>query len=150
MLATVVLIPAGVILLAAVVTLIARHREQRQRSEDAGASLPRGMKASTKLAVGWAAAALLGVVGGPLLAFLPWLREMNQELVCGPGGRILVTSTSGFDESTHYGLYCAGDIDRSLALHYASGGLVAAACVLTLVVGSTLPSLVGRARTPDF
>jgi hypothetical protein len=83
--------------------------------------------------------AILFAPVGSALAFLPPLRHLNAEAVCGHAAEILVSS-SDLGDGTSYGLYCSNDLAGSLFGHYAS----AVALYFALVFSICLVVALGR------
>lgn len=77
--------------------------------------------------VGAAIALLGGLPATAIVKFVPWLRDLNADDICGKGNTILV-----INYGDGYGLVCSNDWGRSLALHEWSCALFFIALVLLL------------------
>jgi hypothetical protein len=79
----------------------------------------------------------IGAIGpGPAIvmtaAFLAPLRDASQEVVCGAGGRLLVSSVDVGD-GTSYGLYFSNAPSASIALHFVFTSVFAAAVIASVL-----------------
>lgn len=84
----------------------------------------------------WGAGLLFGIAPvGVVLSFVPPLRNLNAEIVCGPGDRIVTVSAG--DGAT---LECANHPEKSLILHWLSGGLLGLGVVVLIGLFLTIAS----------
>ncbi|MEZ4299920.1 MAG: hypothetical protein R3B70_33540 [Polyangiaceae bacterium] len=97
----------------------------------------KGDSATRPLVVGGAVAGFGTFVIWPLAAFLPWTRALTEDWVCGPGAKILVSSSS-HGSSTSYGLYCSNAHETPLWPHYLS---VVMFCIASTLLLSLMRSI---------
>jgi hypothetical protein len=117
------------------VALAARDRPLVPAVPRREASAVDGKLDMTPLYVGGGVAAFGLFIGWAPVSFTPWVREATEEWVCGPGARLLVTSSSD-GASTSYGLYCSGATSDDLFLHYFTSGalFIGVALAVTAVI----------------
>ncbi len=92
-------------------------------------------RAASDIAPLWTGALWIGgatLVGTMPVAFLPWVRAVTEDWVCGAGSHILIEVNS----EGNYWLVCSGSPNTSLFLHYltAAGLIMATSLCAALVV----------------
>jgi hypothetical protein len=93
----------------------------------------------------WGAGFLIGLAPvGVILCFIPTLREMDAELACGPGDRI-VTVSAGDGAS----LECDKHPDKWLTLHWLGGLLLGLSIIVLIGLAITAARLRGARRRAD-